>query len=160
MIGTRRWMLATLACAAALVPVLWAAQAQATKQPSKIVGITLTPASDMKWAPMPGLEGAQQSPLWGDPTKEAHGILYKWPAGTKVPLHTHTYGDRGVVVSGTLILTVEGSQPKKLPPGSYFTMAAGTKHMTATEDGAPCIFFVERDGPFDAVMVEKPPEKK
>ena len=103
---------------------------------------------------MEGLEGAKQAPLWGDPTKEMHGILYQWPAGTKVPLHTHTFGDRGVVISGTMTLAVEGGPAKRLPPGSYFAMAGGTKHETGCEEGAPCVFFIEREGLFDVKMVE------
>jgi len=130
------------------------APAEAKSPSAKIAGTTLWPASDIKWSPMAGIEGAQQAPLWGDPTKEAHGILYKWPAGTKVPLHTHTFGDRGVVVSGTMTLAVDGAPAKKLPPGSYFSMAGGTKHETGCEDGAPCVFFIEREGMFDANMVE------
>ena len=94
--------------------------------PAKVTGVTLMPAADIKWGPMEGLEGAKQAPLWGDPTKEAHGILYQWPAGTKVPLHTHTFGDRGVVISGTMTLAVDGTPPKRLPPGSYFSLAGGT----------------------------------
>lgn len=151
-----RRALALFAVAAPLAAtaLLVSAQTASSKSASKVTGITLWPTADVKWQPMPGLEGAQQAPLWGDPTKEAHGILYKWPANTKVPTHTHTYGDRGVVISGTLSLAVEGAPPKKLPPGSYFSMAGGTKHITATEDNAPCVFFLEREGPFDVKMVE------
>ena len=147
-----------------LVPLLWAASLQDSKAapktveakatPAKITGTTLWPAGDIKWSPMEGLEGAKQAPLWGDPTKEAHGILYQWPAGTKVPLHTHTFGDRGVVISGTMTLAVEGAPPKKLPPGSYFSLAGGTQHATGCEEGAPCVFFIQREGKFDAVMVD------
>jgi quercetin dioxygenase-like cupin family protein len=150
---------------AILVPLLWVAgtqdpkstpakAAEAKAMPAKITGATLTPAADLKWSPMDGLAGAEQSPLWGDPTKEAHGIFYKWPAGTKVPLHTHTFGDRGVVISGTMTLAVEGAPPKKLPPGSYFSLAGGTQHATGCEEGAPCVFFIQREGKFDAVMVD------
>ena len=159
-----------LGSALVLVPLLWAAGVQDAKpapaktpapktvdaKPSggKVTGATVWPASDIKWTPMAGLEGAQQAPLWGDPTKEAHGILYKWAAGTKVPLHTHTFGDRGVVISGTMTLAVDGGPAKKLPPGSYFSLAGGTKHETGCEDGAPCVFFIEREGLFDANMVD------
>ena len=138
----------------ALLPILVAAQAQNAKTPAKITGKTLIAAGEMKWVPMPGLEGAMQVPLFGDPTKEAHRILYKWPAGTKAPLHKHTAGDRGVIVSGTLSLAVEGAPPKMLPAGSYFSLAGGVQHATAAEGDTPCIFYLEREGPFDAVMVE------
>lgn len=137
-----------------LVPLLMAAQEVAVRvAPQRITGSTLTPAADMKWVPMPGLQGALQVPLWGDSTKEAHRILYKWPAGTMAALHTHTHGDRGVVISGTLVLTLEGAQPKKLPAGSFFSFGANVKHATAVDGEVPCVFYIEREGPFDVVMV-------
>ena len=148
-------------CALALVPLTLAAQTEPAKtQATKITGATLMPTTEQKWVPMPGLEGATQCTLWGDPTKEAHRILYKWPAGTKAPLHTHTAGDRGIVVSGTLSLAVEGAPPKKLPPGSFFSLAAGTKHATAVEGDTACVFYIEREGAFDAVFVEEAGAKK
>jgi quercetin dioxygenase-like cupin family protein len=125
---------------------------------AKIMGSTLLAAADLKWVPMPGLEGAMQAPLWGDPTKEAHGIFYKWPAGTKVGMHTHTHGDRGVVISGNMSFVVEGAAAKKLSPGSYFSFGGGVKHSTACEGDAPCVFFIEREGPFDAALVEETPK--
>ncbi len=139
----------------ALVTLLLAAQVQSSStQSTKITGTTLLAAGDLKWTPMESVEGAQQAVLWGDPTKGAHGALYKFPAGGKVPLHTHTYGDRGVILSGTLILTVEGMTAKTLPAGSYFSMAGGTKHMTQAHEDAPLMFFVEREGPLDIKLVE------
>ncbi|HUR29439.1 MAG TPA: cupin domain-containing protein [Planctomycetota bacterium] len=148
-----------------LVPFMVAAQKEGSAQkeqpkPMKITGTTLMPAADLKWVPMPGLEGATQCALWGDSTKEAHRIFYKWPAGTKAPLHTHTAGDRGVVVSGTLGLAVDGAAVKKLPPGSYFSLAAGTKHATSVEGDAACVFYIEREGPFDAVFVDEAGKKQ
>ncbi|MCE9595463.1 MAG: cupin domain-containing protein [Planctomycetes bacterium] len=159
--STRKLGLVALVAAAAVLPFLWSAQAPVAKpQTPKIVGATLMPVAELKWAPMPGLAGAEQSPLWGDSTKEGHGIFYRWPAGTKAPLHTHTFGDRGIVVSGTLVLAVDGAAPKKLAPGSYFSLAGGTKHTTAVDGDQPCVFFVQREGPFDAVMVQDASAKK
>ncbi|TAJ19416.1 MAG: DUF4437 domain-containing protein [Planctomycetota bacterium] len=150
--------------AVALVPILIAAQAAQSdapkKEPQRIVGKTLLSVDELKWVPMPGLEGAQQAALFGDSTKEAHRIFYKWPAGTKAPQHTHSAGDRGVIVSGTLSLAVEGAPPKKLPPGSYFSLAANVKHVTAVEGDAPCVFYIEREGPFDVVMVDEAGAKR
>ena len=120
----------------------------------KVSGATVKPAGELTWGPMTGIPGAEQAPLWGDPAKEAHGILYRWPAGFLSPLHTHTHGDRVVVISGLVTLSVDGAPAKELPAGSYFSMAGGTKHVTGCKAGAPCVFFVERDGPFDVNAVE------
>jgi quercetin dioxygenase-like cupin family protein len=176
----RSLSLVATGAALALVPLLLAAQGEkgekgeklgkpaqgekaekpAKAQPTKITGKTLIAADELKWEPLAGIEGAMQSPVFGDPTKEAHRVFYKFPVGMKAPLHTHTNGDRGVIISGTLALAVEGAAAKKLPPGSYFSLAGGTKHVTTVEGDAPCVFYVEREGPFDVVKVEEAGAKK
>ena len=139
----------------ALIPLLFAAQAQTQKPAAppaaKITGKSVMTAEDLKWVPMPGLEGAQQCAVFGDPTKEAHRIFYKWAAGTKTPTHTHTNGDRVVIISGAMSLVVDGAPAKKLTAGAYFSMAGGTKHSATVEGTEPCVFYLEREGPFDII---------
>jgi len=156
----RRLALVATGIGLAAIPLLAAAQGAAPAKAAKITGHTLTAADELKWAPVPGIDGAMQAPVFGDPAKEAHRVFYKFPVGLKAPLHTHTGGDRGVIISGNLGLAVEGAPMKKLGPGSYFTMAGGTKHVTTVEGDAPCVFYVEREGPFDVVMVEDAAAKK
>jgi anti-sigma factor ChrR (cupin superfamily) len=136
--------------ALALIPALGFAQERIAAG-SRV----LWPASELRWEVMPGLPGALQARLWGDPARTDHGVLYKWKAGTDVPLHTHTFGDRGVIVSGILTLAVEGGAPREFPPGSYFSLAGGVRHATTCRQGADCVFFILREGRFDAVM-QKP----
>lgn len=126
---------------------------------SKGTKVLWTPG-EVKWTPMPGLAGAMQSPLWGTPDQGEHGVLYKWPAGTTVADHHHSNGDRGVVVTGTMTLAVEGAKPKELPPGSYFSLGGGVKHATACKKGADCVFFIQREGKFDVVMAAATDKKK
>ena len=145
----RRWKRA--ACVSAL---LWAtAGLTLAHEPArgKITKNTKTvwSAGDVKWAPMAGLPGAGEATLWGDPSKGEHGILYRWPAGANVPVHWHTHGDHGVVISGTMALAVDGAAPKDLPPGSYFSLAGGVRHATSCKPGADCVFFIHREGMFD-----------
>lgn len=118
----------------------------------------MTPASQLQWKPMAGLPGAMQVALWGDIDKGEHGALYRWPAGTNAPLHWHTHGDHGVIVSGTLTLAKEGQAPVELPPGSFFSLGGGMKHATSCKAGADCVFFIHREGKFDATMVESAPK--
>jgi len=113
------------------------------------------PASQMRWEPMPGIDGATQAPLWGHPSNGEYGALYRWPAGTTVPLHSHTHGDHGVIVSGTLVLATEGKPAVELGPGSYFSFGSGVRHTTACKAGADCLFVVHREGKFDVTMAEK-----
>jgi quercetin dioxygenase-like cupin family protein len=154
------------AALAALVSIPLFANAQekdmkdAKVNPLKVSGKTLIAATELKWVPLPGLDGAQQALVAGDPTKEAHRVFYKFPVGLKSPMHNHSYGDRGVIVSGTLGLAVEGAPTKKLPPGSTFAIAAGIPHITTVEGPEPCVFWIEREGPFDVVVVEEAAAKK
>ena len=136
--------------AAALVPALCAAQERISAD-TKIVW----PAAQMRWELMPGLPGAMQARLGGEnPARTEHGILYRWKAGTDVPVHTHTNGDRGVIVSGVLTLALEGGKPVELAAGSFLSIAGGVKHATGCLPGADCVFFVRREGPFDALMAQ------
>lgn len=153
-----------LAAAAGLTLFLAAAAAQqeAPKPPmARITGKTLIAVNELKWEPLPGFEGCEEAKIVGDPTKEAHRVFYKFPVGMKSPPHSHSYGDRGVIVSGALGLAVEGAPMKKLPPGSFFSIAAGVPHVTTVEGDQPCVFWVEREGPFDVKPTEAaPPAKK
>ena len=108
---------------------------------------------DIKWEPF-ALPGSKQAKLWGDPDKGEHGALYMWPAGTTAPLHHHSHGDHVVIIAGTLVLQTEGGAVEEMTPGSYFSMAGGVKHTTACKAGLDCVFFVHREGKFDAVMAE------
>lgn len=143
------------ACTLALVPMLAAARAGE----EKVAGHKLVAASEMKWVPLPEIKGAEQVLLWGDPAKGPHRAMYKFPVGLKAPLHTHTHGDRGLVVSGTLSMAAEGEAAKRLGPGSWFSIAGGTKHTTEVAGEVPCVFYIERDGPFDVVMAGEAPKK-
>ena len=152
-----------LAAAAGLSLFLAAAAAQQEAPKSsvaKITGKTLIAASELKLEPLPGLAGCEEAKVVGDPAKEAHRAFFKFPVGMKSPPHSHSFGDRGVIVSGTLGLAVEGAPMKKLPPGSFFSIAAGVPHVTSVEGDQPCVFWIERDGPFDVKAAEEPAPKK
>jgi len=149
------------ACGLALVPLFAAAQTEAPKtQVAKITGKTLLAANELKWVPLPGIEGAQQAMVVGDTAKEAHRAFFKFPVGLKAPLHTHSAGDRGVILSGALSIAVDGAPAKKLPAGSYFSIAAGIPHTTAVDGDQPCVFFIEREGAFDVVLKDADTGKK
>jgi quercetin dioxygenase-like cupin family protein len=137
-----------------------AAQQEAPKSPvARITGKTLISTEELKWAPLPGLDGCEYAKLVGDISKEAHRAFFKYPAGLKSPPHTHSHGDRGVIVSGTLGLAIEGAPMKKLGPGSFFSIAAGVQHVTTVEGDQACVFYMEREGPFDVKVAEAAPKK-
>lgn len=159
----RSWTLLTVVAlpGLALTALLASPQDNTPKSTAaKIVGKSLIAVNELKWVPLPGIDGAQEALLVGDPAKEAHRAFFRYPVGLKSPLHNHSFGDRGVVISGTLSLAVEGAPAKHLPPGSFFSIAAGIPHVTAVEGKEPCVFFMEREGPFDVVVVDESTPKK
>ena len=133
------------------------AQSQAKAAAKKA---TLWSARELKWQPVPDVQGVQRAILWGNPEKGSHGSMIKFAAGTEVPLHSHTADDHGVVVSGALVIGLEGQAPKELGPGSYLFSPAGVKHTTKCKPGAGCVFFTQFSGAFDLIPAQAPATKK
>jgi quercetin dioxygenase-like cupin family protein len=113
----------------------------------------LRAASELTWVDAPGVKGVQQSVAWGDPAKAAHGSFAKFASGTETPLHTHPATGRSVVVSGTLVIGLEGQTPKELGPGSFFSLPGGMKHTTGCKAGADCVIYSEWLGAFGLTPV-------
>jgi quercetin dioxygenase-like cupin family protein len=111
---------------------------------------------DLKWIGKPEMKGATQAILWGDPTKGAFGALKKIPAGTILPWHYHTNATREVIVTGTVILEVEGQQPKELAPQAYSMLPGGAKHTATCKAGGPdCVYFETSTGMYDLKEVPR-----
>jgi len=147
-------ILVAVSCILLAAAVASAADAKKASKPAapKLVA---WPAADIKWSDLPGTPGVQFCDLWGDHTKGAYGTLVKFPAGSEVPLHTHTNDMRTVVVSGTLIHTPEGKAGIRLGSGSYIKQPGhGYKHTTACDKASECIIFTESAGAFDVLPVE------
>ena len=78
----------------------------------------------------------------------------KFDAGFAAPLHHHSSDHFVTVVSGTLILTVDGKE-QRLPAGSFFSFKSKKTHTTACAQGADCVLFADVRGKWDVI-----PEKK
>ena len=59
------------------------------------------------------------------------------------------------MVSGTIVLTIEGSAAKELAPGSFAFVPAGTKQAADCKTGGDCTYFEEQPGASDIKFVEK-----
>jgi quercetin dioxygenase-like cupin family protein len=140
--------------AALLLPAAAWAKEEAKKGGGTAV---FAPASDLKWADVPDRPGVKLAPIQGDPNKGASHFFVKLPAGTSVPLHHHTSDHYVVVVSGTMVLNVDG-QDHSLPAGSAFSFTGKKKHTTRCAEGAECVLFVDSRGKWD-VLEEKAPTK-
>ena len=124
--------------------------------------LVVTPASDVKWADLDptGAPGVKIADLWGNHATGRFGAFFKLPAGFAVPLHTHTYDIKVVIVSGTYIQSPEGKPEFRLGPGSYFLQPGGNyRHTTTCDKASECLFFLESDGAFDLIPVAAPAKK-
>jgi quercetin dioxygenase-like cupin family protein len=125
---------------------------------SKMKGkdFVVSPAADLKWAPMlGGPPGVTEARLWGDSTKGAYGAFSKFPAGWSAPLHTHPNDHKVVIVSGTWIHGEPGKPDARLGPGSYLFQPAGRRHTSACDAASECVVFIESPGKFGITMVEE-----
>lgn len=123
--------------------------AQSGKSPSN------TPTSDLHWVATP--IGPMASPVSADFTKGAHITYLKFPAGAKTPLHTHSAGYVGIVISGNTRHAVKGvpETERILPPGSHWFMPANVEHVSECISGAECVMALVQDEKFDFVEVGK-----
>ncbi len=134
------------------------AEEQKAKPPAKAAGgkAVIVPFGEMKWVVPPNSPpGVQMAVLWGDPAKGAFGALHRFTAGFSVPLHFHSAGYRCVVVSGTLVQTVEGEAERSLTSGSYVAYTGKKKHSTKCAPGAECVVFIDAGGAWDVVLADE-----
>ena len=135
---------AAIGLSAALL--LLSVPARAKDAPAKAASAAvLTPASDIKWSEVPGMAGVQMAVAQGDPSKGPSHFFIKFTPGFSVPLHHHSANHYVTVVSGTLVLNVDGAD-HKLPAGSYFSFTGAKPHKTACEAGAECSLSIDARG--------------
>ena len=128
-------------------------------QEGKASNATLLPAGDMKFTPVEGFPGLQMAVAEGDPTKGPSHFYIKFPAGFSAPLHHHAADHHATVISGTMVLNVDGKD-HKLGPGSYFAFMGKQKHTTRCDTGSDCLLFADVRGPWDIVPEAKAEGKK
>ena len=107
--------------------------------------------TDIQWKESPTVKGAWAATLWGDPSKGAYGALRKVSAGMDLGMHSHSFDQKVVGVSGTFEFQVEGEAMKELGPGSYVMTPAHVKHSSKCKEGADCIYFEEQPGKSDFI---------
>jgi len=118
--------------------------------------VVLIPGGEMKWVVPPDAPpGVQVAVLRGDPARGSFAAMHRFVAGFEEPLHSHSSNYRGVVVSGTLLQTVEGERDRSLTAGSYFSYPGKTKHRSRCAAGAECVVFVECDGAWDVLPADR-----
>jgi quercetin dioxygenase-like cupin family protein len=118
-----------LAAAAVLVCVLAAGHWASAQQSTFVQG------DGVKWGPAsPALPlGAQQSVLVGDPSKEgAYVARLRFPAGYKVPPHTHPIDENVTVISGMFHVGIgdrfDESKGQAVKAGGFLQVPKGVQH--------------------------------
>jgi mannose-6-phosphate isomerase-like protein (cupin superfamily) len=106
--------------------------------------------AELTWKDM-GIPGVAAAPVSGDMEKGASRFFLKYPVGFVTPKHHHSADHYVTVVSGTITLTVDGTD-HKLGPGSYFALTEKMSHTAKVEGNEEAVFFIQADGPWDAVI--------
>jgi quercetin dioxygenase-like cupin family protein len=115
-------------------------------------------AADLKWGDAPPAlpAGAKIAVLTGDPGKAApFTVRLKFPAGYKVPPHTHPTVENLTVISGTVGI---GHGPKfdeaaghEMSVGGFAVMPAGMEHFAWCK--SECVVQIHSMGPFEVKYV-------
>ena len=136
--------------AIALTLAFAAAPPAPAKEAKKGGSVLLAPAKDIKWSPVPDFPGVSLAVLEGDPGKGPHHSMMKFTDGFAAPLHHHSSDHYVTVVSGTLILNIDGKDTE-LPAGSYFSFKGMKPHTTRCAPGSDCVISVDVRGKWDVV---------
>ena len=131
----------------------------AAKDTKKGGSAVLIPASDLKWNDVPGFAGVKMAVMDGDPAKGPHHMMLKFAGGFSADLHHHSSDHYATVLTGTLVLTIDGKE-NKLPAGSYFSLKDKKQHATKCEAGADCVLSMDARGKWDVVATETKPAAK
>ncbi|KGM55571.1 cupin [Lysobacter daejeonensis GH1-9] len=110
----------------------------------------------LTWAPCPeGFPmGCAIAVLHGDPAKDNADLLFRVPAGARIPAHWHTSAERMVLLSGEMEVAYEGQQATTLKPGTYAYGPAKRTHKAHCTGDVPCVLFIAFESPVDAVLVD------
>lgn len=117
----------------------------------------MTPAEQVQFKDVAGMQGVQAKQLWGDMNKDGDwGGFIKFDAGTDMGWHTHTSRIHLVMISGTLSIQPEGGEPTELRAGAYADDPGKVKHRTVCKEGADCVFFLHMTKKFDFLKAKEP----
>ncbi|HZF30591.1 MAG TPA: DUF4437 domain-containing protein [Gammaproteobacteria bacterium] len=106
---------------------------------------------ELTWVKDNVLPTVQSALLWGDPQGGEHGMLRKFPAGYSPPPHTHPSVERVVVISGSIVVSHEGSREKVLGPGSFSEIPANVVHAVRCSESSDCEFLLTSNDRFAIV---------
>ena len=115
---------------------------------------THTSSDEVQWGSTPfGPEAAMVS---GEFSTGKHLTYIKFTAGMKTPMHIHTHGYIGIVISGTTKHWIpdEPTTQKILPAGSHWSIPAGVEHVSECLPGTECVMAIFQEQAFDFIPVD------
>jgi quercetin dioxygenase-like cupin family protein len=113
-------------------------------------GAVMVPRDQVQWSPA-GVPGVSTAAVRGDMAKGPSHFYLKYDAGFVAPPHHHSPDHFVTVVSGTVVLIVDGRETV-LAPGSFFSLTGKAVHAARVEGDEPCVMFVDARGPWDVVL--------
>ncbi len=119
-------------------------------------GATLLVPTDLKWTDIPNRPGAKIAVVEGDPKAGPSHFYLKYDRGFDGGLHHHTSDHGGYILSGTVIITVDGKETR-LPPGSFFFIDGKKPHAVKCDPSGDCLMAVDVRGKWD-VIADSPPK--
>jgi len=111
-------------------------------------GATLVTPAALKWSENSNRPGAWQSIVEGDPKTGPSHLFLKYAKTFDGGPHHHTSDHGGYVLSGTLLLTVDGKE-SRLPAGSFFWIPGGKVHSVRCDP--ECVQAIDVRGKWDAI---------
>ncbi len=116
------------------------------------------PAQKLNWQTTS--EGVAFAALVGDRFAEPYMAMVKLPAGLISPAHTKSANMFGVIISGAMVHSTVGADPKDdvvLPEGSFYRVSKDLAHVSKCVSDTECVTFLYQDGKFDFLPVAGEP---
>jgi len=113
-----------------------AARTAAQRSPSRPAGVVVVKSAELKWEDYPDRPGVKRAIVEGDLTKPGPFVMrVKFPAGYKLPPHTHPTLEHTTIISGGMRLGY-GTNPdgpaELMGPGTLIITPRNTPHFATT----------------------------
>src|SRR3954463_4210494 len=119
-----------------------------TAEPPKFKdNAVLLTANDLKWEEA-GRPGTWMALSEGDPSKGPAHFYLKYDKGFAGGLHYHTHDHGGWILSGTVIIEINGKETR-LPPGSFYFVKGKQAHIAKCDPSSECLMTVDVRGQWD-----------
>jgi quercetin dioxygenase-like cupin family protein len=118
------------------VIVIGAARAVAQQTSTRPAGVVVVKSGEVKWEPYPDRPGVMRAVIEGDLAKPGPFIIrVRFPAGYKLPPHTHPTLEHTMILSGGMRLgygTSADGPAELMAPGTLIITPANTPHFATT----------------------------